>query len=166
MQCEIDQTPAPFKAAIFICSPLPFSRTPDRGLDCRKYFGFSTAAPLQKPRPTDVPSYLIPDEYFLRGEKGATTASLTQGFAIGASQSNSPIFYNMFHPEVDTVRILLPTAHLYGAKDSWRRHSLDLAELCLDKLTFEHGGGHEIPSYASEEICDTFEELAARIIMS
>ncbi|KAH7319000.1 serine hydrolase FSH [Rhexocercosporidium sp. MPI-PUGE-AT-0058] len=167
MQCEIDQTPSPFKAAMFICSPLPFSITTDYGLDCRRYFGVSTSLRLQNPRPTNVPSYLIPDEYFLQGEKrndeSTGSASLTQGFAIDACKN--PVFYNIFHPQIDAVRISLPTAHLYGAKDSWRRHSLDLADLCLDRLTFEHGSGHEISSDASEEICDLFEELAARVMV-
>lgn len=90
------------------------------------------------------------------------SASLTTGFALDKQDewSEGP-YYNMFHPSVDQVRISLPTAHLYGAGDPWKRHSIDFAEMCTQKVTLKHGGGHEIPQSASEDICDLIEELAA-----
>lgn len=76
--------------------------------------------------------------------------------------SNDGPYYNMFHPTSDTVRLAIPTAHIYGAQDSWKRHGIDLLQLCTDATSFQHDGKHEIPSYASEEICDLVEELAMR----
>lgn len=67
----------------------------------------------------------------------------------------------MYHSTVDEVRLTLPTAHIVGRNDSWRPHSLDLADLCTQKLVIEHYGGHEVPRGASGEICDIFEEVVA-----
>ena len=73
------------------------------------------------------------------------------------------VYYQMFHPTVDSVRIGIPTAHIIGRKDMWRLHSKDLVGLCLPRAArvFEHGWGHEVPRGASEEICDLVETLVA-----
>jgi len=170
LQYELDRLPSPFRAAFFICSPLPFSKTTDHGIDSRTYFGIQSTRALTPPRTTTVPPYLIPEDYFLRSDERITnpppvkskSASLTTGFALDKQDewSEEP-YYNMFHPSVDQVRISLPTAHLYGAGDPWKRHSIDFAEMCTQKVTLKHGGGHEIPQSASEDICDLIEELAA-----
>ena len=173
LQCEIDGSPSPFEAAIFICSPLPFSRTIKHGIDSRSYFGVPTERTFPLERPTTVPAYLLPDEYFLRGdedsedsdESGSDLASITQGFVLKSSRRQDPEggpFYNMFHPSIDHVRSPLPTAHVYGAKDSWRQHSMDLTQFFPQKQTLEHNGSHEIPQSASEDICDLIEELIIR----
>ena len=71
-------------------------------------------------------------------------------------------FYNMFHATVDNARISIPTAHIYGHRDTWRQHSLDLMKLCVGNVVaFEHDGGHEVPKEASEMICDVVEEVVA-----
>lgn len=142
-----------FKAAMFICSPLPFSSYTEYGVDVRKYFGVQ-GLPLPSNRPATVADYLVADAYFRRNEKDLGEADCGDGDQ----------FYNMFHPSVDEVRINIPTAHIYGRKDSWRRHSMDLVGLCdpHQVLRFEHDGGHEVPRGASEEICDLYEEVVAR----
>lgn len=92
----------------------------------------------------------------------SATASLTEGFTPDRDglRAGGP-FYNMFHPTVDKVRIRLPTAHVYGARDSWRRHGTELTGLCSDAVVFEHSGGHDIPRHVSEEICDLIEGVVA-----
>lgn len=185
-QIERPTDPPLFRAAIFICSPLPFSRSLDHGIDVRTYFGLKVTQPLSPARPTTVPEYLIPEQYFLqrdeRNDSIATSkskdngiltqnptntpsASLLAGFVASTSSEdpaeNGP-FYNMFHASVDTLRIAIPTAHIYGRQDSWRHHSLDLIALCEEPVAFEHDGGHEVPSSASEQICDVIEEVVAK----
>lgn len=142
-----------FKAAIFICSPLPFVCYTEYGVDVRKYFGV-LGPPLPSKRPTTVPDYLVADAYFRRNDKDL-------GGGDGGSGGQ---FYNMFHPSVDQVRISIPTVHIYGRRDDWRRHSKDLVGLCDPRhvLQFEHDGGHEVPRSASDEICDLYEEVVAR----
>jgi pimeloyl-ACP methyl ester carboxylesterase len=173
-QMEHPDSPSLFKAAIFICSPLPFSRSLEHGIDVRSYFGISPAPPLSTRRPRTVPDYLVAEAYFLRNDKDLgeapthNAAILTSGFEAadgkaGSSDIGGP-FYNIFHPNVDSARIKIPTGHIYGNLDSWRRHSMDLVELCeTDKsVTFKHDGGHEIPRGVSEELCDLFEEVVAK----
>ncbi|KAL4867996.1 serine hydrolase FSH [Aspergillus spectabilis] len=127
-QIEDPKAPPLFRAAMFICSPLPFACVPDYGIDVRRYFGVKLLEGCEIEQVTDGP------------------------------------FYNMFHPDVDEVRIRIPTAHVYGRQDDWRRHSMELRGLCCPQLQieFEHDGGHEVPRHASEEICDVFEELVIR----
>lgn len=51
------------------------------------------------------------------------------------------------HPSVDTLRIGIPTAHIYGSKDPYYRQSLELARLCESQWmsTYEHPDGHIVP---------------------
>lgn len=188
-QEEYPDAAALFKGAIFICSPLPFSRSLDYGIDVRSHFGINSDHKTS--RPTDVPSYLVADKYFLRNDKdlsdseGSSLSSspggrtnkistISAGFqadklerALGEADVGGP-FYNLFHPGVDSARIRIPTGHVYGARDSWRRHSMDLIGLCDSEAgiySFEHDGGHEIPRHASEEICDLFEDVVMRATM-
>ncbi|KAM3516798.1 hypothetical protein NHJ13051_009573 [Beauveria bassiana] len=159
-----ETAPTLFKAAMFICSPLPFSCTADHGVDVRRYFGIEPSLEsLPSSRPTTVPDYLVADAFFLRNDKDL--AGLATGFEDKKDYKvEAEPYYNMLHPDVDTVRISIPTAHVYGKEDSWRRHSMDLVRLCegANRICFQHDGGHEIPRAASEEICDLFEELIAR----
>jgi hypothetical protein len=71
----------------------------------------------------------------------------------------------MFYQGVDAARISIPTAHVYGQKDIWRLHSIELLELCdcESAVAFEHDGGHEIPKENIEDICDAIESVVAKI---
>jgi len=189
-----------FKGAIFICSPLPFSRSTEYGIDVREHFGVKSDIKIS--RPTAIPTYLIADKYFLRNdedlsgseESNSTASSSTRSRTGNSSSPNTPgstdlargfqpgklekalhgadaeePFYNIFHPDVDSARIEIPSGHIYGKEDGWRRHSMDLIRLCdPDKgvYSFEHDGGHEIPRHASEEICDLFEDVIMRAMLS
>ncbi|KAI9842019.1 MAG: hypothetical protein M1837_007515 [Sclerophora amabilis] len=191
-QIERPSEPPLFRVAIFICSPLPFSSGLHHGIDARTYFGLKATKPLSTCRPTKVPEYLIPkDPYFMRGDNEAAhkdSSKQSKKSPAAASAHRSPHLLNdghvsvsrktnqqndeqisgphwqMFHPTVDTVRISIPTAHIGGQKDFWRPHSNDLMKLCDGRLAsvFEHDGGHEVPKFASEEICDVIETVVAK----
>lgn len=190
-QIERPKEPPLFRAAVFICSPLPFSRSVEHGIDVRTYFGLEGTHPLSGARPTTVPDHLIPAPYFLQRDnpddpgpngngngnfKIAATptsphppsASLTTGFVRTLASEEAALedeepYYNMFHASVDSARIAIPTAHIYGHRDSWRYHSVELIALCNGpKVVFEHDGGHEVPRAASEEICDVIEEVVVK----
>jgi len=186
-----------FRAAIFICSPLPFSSNLWNGIDTRRYFGPSSRAlnPVRRDCPTEIPSYLVTDPRYLRGEEwfeehegkqgrvgdeegrvvidsdssdaseSESDASLSSSSELsrGSSRSASP-WYQMFHHTCDEIRIQIPTVNIIGLRDQWRLHSKDLIRLCDEGNTavFEHNGGHEIPRYASEDICDLVEDLFLR----
>lgn len=162
-----------FKAAMFMCSPLPFTYNLDYGVDVRKYFGVDhlTPLPCRSKRPNSVPDHLIAPSWFLRNDKDLgedRVAGVATGFGKAdvtpSKNMGGGPYYNMFHPSVDKVRITIPTAHVYGKRDSWRMHSMDLVGLCDSKssMKFQHDGGHEVPRAVSEEICDLFEDLVAR----
>ncbi|KAF9887634.1 hypothetical protein FE257_009727 [Aspergillus nanangensis] len=163
-QIEDPHAPPLFRAAMFICSPLPFACVPQYGIDVGRYFGVEPVRAGR--RPTTVPEYLVAEAYFLRNDKELEGEDEEEADSTDSETGDTKAgpFYNMFHPSVDEVRIRIPTAHVYGRKDVWRRHSMELRGLCClrNQIEFEHDGGHEVPRSASEEICDLFQELIMR----
>ena len=127
-------------------SPIPFSKNLDFGIDARAYFGLKVSEPSRVGYPTRIPDYLITDAAYLKSD--------SQPYEM---------YYQMFHPTVDSIRIQIPTAHIYGQKDPWYLHSKELVKLCSKDVAsvFEHDGGHVIPRLLSEEICDVIETAVA-----
>ncbi|KAI1311428.1 hypothetical protein F5Y03DRAFT_410557 [Xylaria venustula] len=62
--------------------------------------------------------------------------------------------YQMFHADVDGVRIQVPMGH-----------SQEPVRLCRTDVStvFQHMGGHEVPRAYTEEICDVIEAVFSRI---
>lgn len=147
-----------FRFAIFLASPMPFSRDLDYGIDTRRYFGM-TGTLLQKSTrpgcPDRIPTYLLPEKAYLRGD-----AELDGDQAANPART----FYQMFHPSVDAERIRIPTAHVYGRKDPWCRHSADMALLCDQSLAavFVHDGAYDVPRHLAEELSDLIENTAGK----
>ena len=155
-----------FQMATFICSPMPFSQSLDVGIDARKYFGLRGIQRPSRPGcPTNVPEYLITDPAYLKGDDEFDSSSSSDDDSQQTLHVSRGIHYQMYHSNVDGVRINIPTVHVYGRQDKWRLHSKDLVKLCSKDLTtvFEHDGGHEIPKSASEEICDAIETAASTV---
>ena len=143
---------------------MPFSQSLDAGIDARTYFGLSVQRPSRPGCPTHVPEYLITDPAYLKGEAEPDDSS-SDDDSQPALQVSRGVYYQMYHPSVDSVRINIPTVHVYGRQDKWRLHSKDLVKLCSRELStvFEHEGGHEIPRSASEDICDAIEIAALTV---
>ncbi len=156
---QLENAPSPlFRFAIFIASPIPFSKTLDYGIDTRRYFGMPPTEQTQPARlgcPTEIPSYLVTDKSYLRGEAELEGKPLS---------SMGDTYYQMFHSSVDSFRIHIPVAHIYGRLDPWYRHSVDLVGLCEKNLSsvLEHEGGHDVPRDMSEEMCDLVENTVAQ----
>ncbi|KAF2229267.1 DUF341 domain-containing protein [Viridothelium virens] len=60
--------------------------------------------------------------------------------------------------------ILVPSAHIYGARDPDVEHAHVLAKLCQDygRVTYDHGAGHEIPrspSGVTDEMTDVIQNV-------
>lgn len=149
---ELDEVAPPWRFAIFVCAPLPFSSSVANGIDTRAAFGAPCVTwPVRPDCPDTVPSDLIPDLQYLRGEDhDSSDTAVTEHF------------YQMFHGAVDKVRISARTGHIIGAKDEWRRHSEELVQLCekQSRTVLYHQSGHEIPDEYSEELSDLIETLA------
>lgn len=58
-----------FGVGIFICSPIPFSKSIQHGIDTRTHFGLKADAPSRPGAPSGVPDYLITDAAYLNGEE-------------------------------------------------------------------------------------------------
>lgn len=164
-----------FRVAIFICSPVPFSRSLDYGIDTRKYFGLiGGGVPIPAPPrlncPDTVPSHLVTDVHYLNGEEEIEDELIITKMQERREASynvgqRTGTYYQMFHPSVDEVRIEIPTANIFGRRDAWRLHSMDLMRLCdpLMTTTMEHAGGHIVPQNQAEieEMCDVIETAIA-----
>ncbi|KAI0970357.1 serine hydrolase FSH [Xylaria arbuscula] len=147
-----------FKAAIFIGSPLPFSHRLDVGIDCSTgtSYGIGDEPRNAYGRPTTIPPHLLTDPTKL------DTPMQSQGSEDTCSEAAQ---YQMFHADVDGVRIQVPTGHIYGSEDKWFFHSQELVRLCRADVStvFQHMGGHEVPRAYTEEICDVIEAVFSRI---
>ncbi|KAL8804454.1 MAG: hypothetical protein Q9182_002559 [Xanthomendoza sp. 2 TL-2023] len=166
-QIQHPTQPPLFQMGIFICSPMPFSQSLEFGVDARKYFGLRGLLRPSRPGcPTTVPEYLVTDPAYLKGEDELDDSSSgSEDESLPIRRTSPSIFYQMYHSTVDSVRIKIPTVHIYGRRDKWRLHSKDLVKLCPRNLAtvYEHDGGHEIPKSASEEICDAIEIAVASL---
>ena len=171
---------------------MPFSYSVDNGIDTRLYFGLEAPEPARPGCPDKVPAYLLTDPVYLNGEEekhddeeqkrrrsgGGDDRNLSvfENGAPGArdecvsaakEKPTNYTFYQMFHPSVDSVRISIPMAHIYGKTDPWRSHSMDLVHLCRDGMAvvYEHSGGHVVPNSVEEceGICEAVETVVASI---
>lgn len=131
-----------FRFAVFICGDLPFTRSPDLGVDVTEQYikdGLMHGDVVNEPEEvvemkrsaSGRPSLeLSTDSGYTSDEEGASARTVKR-----------------FVPEVDKERIQIPTAHVYGAQDVDLHKSLALIEMCDEGLreTYMHQGGHNIP---------------------
>lgn len=98
-----------------------------------------------------------------------TSLSNSVVFTSRSKLEKPSTFYQMFFPTVDSMRINIPTAHIYGREDSWRRHSMCLVDLCEQHNAgvYQHQGGHAVPGAAAiedvEGMCDVIESAFASV---
>ena len=183
-QPSLDKLPL-FRAAVFICSPLPFSKSLQYGVDTRVSFGLPGTPTLEElgwgtDRMTEISAALLPsDARFLLpdteelpprdidGEGGRDSEEHHGGFDGASTRCHGP-FYQMFHPDSDPAAIIsIPTAHIIGRRDKlWGEHSKVLADLCTPtgRSVYDFYGGHEIPKDEDvvADISDIIQTVAAR----
>jgi hypothetical protein len=166
------QQPPLFRAAVFICSPLPFSKSLAYGIDTRLAFGLPAVPTLEDQgwgtgRLAGLPETLMPpDLRFLVPDVGELQPHREES---GLDDASGPgPYYQMFHPSSDpTVRISIPTAHILGRNDKlWGEHSKVLVHLCSPqgRSVYDFDGAHEIPKDedVQADISDIIETLAAQ----
>ncbi|KAI9660963.1 MAG: hypothetical protein M1821_009290 [Bathelium mastoideum] len=131
-----------FRFAVFICGDLPFTRSPEHGLDVTEQYikdgvmhGDVVNEPeqiveMKRSAPGRSSLELNTDSGYTSDEEGASARTVRR-----------------FVPEVDKERIQIPTAHIYGAEDVDLKKSLALIEMCDEGLRekYMHQGGHFIP---------------------
>ncbi|KZF19814.1 hypothetical protein L228DRAFT_250240 [Xylona heveae TC161] len=137
-QIEHPYIPPPFRLAIFVCASLPFSISPNHGLDVTDYYaatGDTTAADLD---------YL---KSFTKYD--GLQSDFTGTAELGKDETAFGPRIFRFHPHLDEIRIEIPTVHVYGRQDHYYAQSKYLVELCesIDDrvFTYEHPFGHLVP---------------------
>ena len=130
--------PAPFRAAVFISSVHPYSKSTTEGVDV-----------------TDV----VPlDERF-------DYASSSES-SLSSDEDLTDTTIRRLTPESTGAKIRIPTAHIYGENDTLMTESQDMLKMCDHSLTstFVHHGGHDIPLEVetSKKIHGVIEETIER----
>jgi len=118
-QIEKPWLPPPFRVAVFLCAIYAHSRNSLDGKDV-----------------TDkVPASELPDR----------RRSTDSGYSSDDDSGRDSI--RVFYADSTKARIQIPTAHLYGENDSYLHESLEIVDLCDQRLSleFKHKGGHEVP---------------------
>jgi len=118
-QIETPWLPPPFRVAIFLCATYPHSRNSVDGEDV-----------------TDkVPMSELP------GRRSSTDS----GYSSDEDSAKDSI--RVLYANSTKARIQIPTAHLYGENDQYLHESLEVVDLCDQRLSIEykHKGGHEVP---------------------
>lgn len=145
--------PRLFRFAIFVCAPLPWSIDRTSGVDVTSLIVRDVKVPVElseiRKRLEEVRSGL--------GETSTTSPleSVPDALrdAVSELRRTSDGTYDhqehpirRFHPEVDQIRIELPTAHIVGKTDQVSDSSHQLVQLCDEKYAgvYEHDGGHEV----------------------
>jgi hypothetical protein len=152
----------PFKSVIFICGGLPLPVLDDLGLPVseRAREVNDQTVGLLKAKAGRL-ARLAADPGLLRRGEGLwdDTEGLIHDPAVMPMESD--VFGLDFTSFPDDVRVAIPTAHVYGAKDPRWPSSLQLAYFCRDRLMYDHGGGHDIPrsTEVSNRIAQLFRQL-------
>lgn len=158
--------PLPFRFAMFICSSLPFSSSLDYGIDVTELF----AAFEQRLAWKQGPEQPVEEQkgYFQSygclglGRSPASESSDDSDEDDPRLESGPARIYS-WHPLLNSSRIKIPSAHIYGRRDPYISQSKELVNFCSPdlRMTFDHGGGHEIPrsTHVAEKIVAMIERM-------
>ncbi|KAI9925511.1 hypothetical protein ASPWEDRAFT_173185 [Aspergillus wentii DTO 134E9] len=147
-QKEHPDLPPPFKAAIFICG--------GPALADLKSLGFEIPAETIE---RDVTSGK------LLAKQADSSAILASGADRWAGASGVTGTEEGWRSEIKgELKIEIPTVHVYGEKDPRYVAGVQLSGLCEEskRMTYNHGGGHEIPR--KEEVSRTIAGLIVQAL--
>ncbi|KAF2770181.1 hypothetical protein EJ03DRAFT_310813 [Teratosphaeria nubilosa] len=139
------EKPLPYKAAMFICGSAPFAAL--EGMD---YSVPEKAWALNEKSNEQLYAAARNFDSILAGQQAPFShESQTKSedkWALPPLDA-SDVFGLDLVSLPDRFRIKIPTVHVYGAKDPRTPHALQLALMCdpHKRMTYDHGGGHEIP---------------------
>ena len=151
--------PRLFRFAIFICAPLPWSIDRTSGIDVTALVVRDGNVPVELSEiqtrleevgnGTGETSTTNPLEKVPEALRGAVS-EIRQMAHAPYDHDQHPI--RRFQPEVDAVRIEIPTAHIVGKHDRVSDTSHQLIRLCDERYAgvYEHDGGHEVRRTAGD----------------
>ncbi|KAK5989547.1 Esterase alnB-like protein [Cladobotryum mycophilum] len=157
----------PFSAAIFICGGVPLPALEDMRLEVL-------------PHAYDInqrTGKLLHDTAGRLNELAANLRLIKHGVGLWDMNTSQLVHNPTVRPDRNdvfgldftkfptSVRIKIPTVHIYGSKDPRWPAGIQLAEFCDDRLEYDHGGGHDIPrsTEVSSKIARMIEQLMIRI---
>jgi len=157
-----------FRFAVFLCATLPSSWSSEYGVDIAALFeGINERS--------DKKAYTLTDEANIppknKNRSDLNKEDVEVALVLAENErlkgiTKEKLGFTRLHPDHDTVRIQIPTAHVMGKLDPYRIQSYKLKDLCCANLvtTYEHLGGHEIPRMedSSMKIKNLIEKVAAR----
>ncbi|KAL8810421.1 MAG: hypothetical protein Q9200_002589 [Gallowayella weberi] len=154
----------PFRSVIFMNGYMPFSASPDIGLDVTPLVIAQREIPTTRAeteqqlknirqetkRNSDAPedgpngSLLLP----MPQQQHPSLASKSTSQPPQPNQTSSAYISRRLFPEIDRVRISIPTAHILGTQDAFFESGTRMTEMCEAKVmrVYKHTGGHEIPT--------------------
>ncbi|KAL8699911.1 MAG: hypothetical protein Q9201_005738 [Fulgogasparrea decipioides] len=185
---ETPHLPPPFRAAIFMNSQMPWSATEDLGKDVGPL-----AIRLQSIPPTEAEA----DRAIARElEKHKSKEDMLDDAARGAHWEDGGLIAPMMRhayknthaqdlekgvshhkysdyrahrifPEVDKVRVTVPTGHILAERDPLRELGEGMMKMCEPslRLSFKHGFGHEIPPARSTRDLVKIKEVIEKTVM-
>jgi len=138
--------PLPFSAAIFICGGVPLPVLEDLDVD----------VPQRAKAINDLTSKMMKEKASALVELAANLDLIQPGIGLWDNvdgllhnpkrmPDEKDVFGLDFTAMAAEVKIKIPTAHVFGAKDPRWPASVQLAFLCNNRRMYDHGGGHDIP---------------------
>lgn len=158
------EDPLPFRAAIFICGGVPLPALEDMGLEVSE----------RAHEINQCTGALLNGTAGRLAELAANLHLIKRGVGLWDGNMGSLVHDPKQRPDRSDVfgldftkfpaaaRITIPTVHIYGSKDPRWPAGIQLAEFCVDRKEFDHGGGHDIPR--STEVSERIAGMVIRLM--
>lgn len=183
---EKPHLPPPFRSAIFMNSYMPWSASPNLGIDVTPLVIQHcevprTLAEAEHVLALEYAKYpvkedMLNDERHIDWRKGDMVPPMMKNAYVDVKRQNldneaekeyEDYRAHRFFPEADKVRVPVPSAHILGELDPLKESSLAMCEMCDKRvmLTYKHGFGHEIPTRSPrdlQKIKEVFEKTVIR----
>jgi pimeloyl-ACP methyl ester carboxylesterase len=168
---ERPEEPLPFAAAIFICGGIPLAVLTDLGLSVSAEaweINNRTGRELQEKAAAAGDEIQAIMEGGLAARRGLwdRTDALEQDPSAPFPMDRTNVFGLDFTRFPDTLKISIPTVHIYGSKDPRYPSSMQLVHLSDEKKRriYDHTGGHDIPrtTLVSDQIAELVKWLESK----
>lgn len=160
------QPKPPFRKAIFICGGVPLAALDDLGLPVSArawHINDVTSALLRKKAGALMTMAADPDQYIKgqprQGLWDDVSDLLHDPKVLPERDDVFGLDYTQFPKD---AKVTIPTLHIYGAKDPRWPAAVQLSYFCENPITYDHGGGHEIPR--STEVSNKIAELITTLL--
>lgn len=184
---ETPHLPQPFRSAIFMNCSMPWSATEDLGKDVtplvikRRYVPCTLAeadrvlALEYEKNPTKED--MLQDERNTNWDDGDLIPPMmrhayqnihAQDVEKGVERKYNDLRAHRMFPEVDNVRVPVPSGHVLGERDPQKELGMTMCDMCDPRvmLTYKHGFGHEIPARSPKDLKKIVEVIEKTVFRS